>query len=135
MNIIGVRESHTVKVYNNEVVDGEVYDHTIVIGLESNLTDINVLKDLLSFVVPTGYFVKFYFYKESDATSEGDKYRDVHTIIKDNNSQLRSTMTVSDEDIGVNDKDKDEMIINDIYNTVQVSTVYDDFKLGEQVDE
>ena len=132
MNIIGVRESHTVEVYNND----EENDHTILIGLESNITDINVLKDLLSFVVPTGYFVKFYFYKEPDIKDEGDKYRDTHTILKGNNSQLRSTPEVPEVDIK-EDENTDITPIDDIYNTVQLSTVYDDFedKLGEQVDE
>lgn len=119
LNILGLREGHKVDIINVPDEGSEVNDaYTVVIGLESNLEDTTILEDLLSYVLPIGYFVKFYFYKESDNQSKGDVHKDrrhfLTTLTRDDMHSLRSA------ELGGVGKDT--------YNTVQLSTVYDEIE-------
>lgn len=58
LKIIGVNEDFKVDIYNAH----DTYPYTIRVGIKSHIQDLRVLKDMLSYVVPTGYLTEIYFY-------------------------------------------------------------------------
>lgn len=64
LNIIGVRDGCRIEVINDR---NDPYNTYILrIGLKSRVQNITILKDMLSYILPTGYFVEIYFYQEVD---------------------------------------------------------------------
>ena len=127
LNIIGAREGSKVDIYNTS----EVNDHTVRIGIESKMVDTTVLKDMLSYVLPTGYFVEIYFYTDANAPTipyefsskvyKLDEYGPNANIVRS-----KPILATKDASSGVT-KSKDYITAareNDTYNTVQLSSVY-----------
>lgn len=126
MNILGLREGHKVEIVNRHEEDSENQDdYTIIIGIESTIEDTTILEDMLSYVLPIGYFVKFYFYKDSDNNPEGDTYIDSYHIITPENHSPEGHLDDWEEHTSTLRSGEFIGIENDTYNTVQLSTVYD----------
>lgn len=106
MTVLGVRDGHIVKINEND-------DYTVEIGLEIDIQDISLLEELLSYVIPTGYFVKFYFYTEATPGEGFPKYR----FEQQTHPHYYNTPVVRSEEY-TNENE------NDGYNTVQVTAVY-----------
>lgn len=62
LNIIGVRDGCRIEVINDRNDPYNTY--RLRIGLKSRVQNISILKDMLSYILPTGYFVEIYFYQE-----------------------------------------------------------------------
>ena len=60
LNHLGIRGNSKVDIYNEH----SKYPYTVRIGLPTNLKDTTLLMDLLSYILPAGYFVEITFYKD-----------------------------------------------------------------------
>lgn len=118
LNIVGFRKGYTVSIYN----DGEIYDHTIRIGIEGSEINTDILKDMLSYVIPTGYYVEFYFYTSVKSPNTKSVLRSATYILRDtdnNESNLISRVSKGEE-IGM---PSGESMNVDTYGTVQLATI------------
>ena len=52
---------------HNLAVEGTGRDYFITIGMNGEITDISILTELLRYVVPTGYDVQYYFFRDTEA--------------------------------------------------------------------
>lgn len=64
LNIIGINTEVNVDIVNVDVVNGDNY--VVNVSLQTPGRDLTVLKELLKFVIPTGYNVHFSFYDKFD---------------------------------------------------------------------
>jgi hypothetical protein len=66
LNIAGVSGGCRIDVYNND----DDYPYTVRVGIGGTLTVTNVLKDMLSYVMPSGYGLDIYSYTPISAPAE-----------------------------------------------------------------
>ena len=118
--IVGFRKGYTVSIYNND----STYPYTIRVGIEGNEINIDILKDMLSYVIPTGYFVEFYFYTSVESPKSQTHFNSTPYVLKDKDYKLISSMR-DDEDLDNIDSDIRKDINQSTYNTVQLTTVYE----------
>ena len=111
LNIVGFRKGYTVSIYNND----EQYPYTVRVGIEGSEINIDILKDMLSYVIPTGYFVEFYFYTSVGAPTTSLQFNSQPYVLEDKDYTFISK---------VRDAQLDNALDNDTYNTVQTATVY-----------
>ena len=114
LNVSGISGGSRVDIYNKS---GQ-YDHLVRIGISGGVQNIQILKDLLSYVLPSGYMLEIYTYAAADmaaVTGEFDStiYRGIPTTASEF-TVVRSTDLEGYEDVE-----------NETYNTAQLSTVYD----------
>ena len=91
LNLIGNRKGSNIQILNNDPIS----PYTIRIGVNSPITNLALMEELLSFIVPIGYFIEIYFYTdlESKSTSSiftADSIKVIDTNEKDNASLLKS---------------------------------------------
>jgi hypothetical protein len=120
LNIIGVRDGCRIEVINGRYDLSNTY--RLRIGLKSRVQNISILKDMLSYILPTGYFVEIYFYEGANTPSiKGilkSRVTELHPL-EGVNTQVRTNKV---EDTFVVTEAKEE---HRTLNTVQLSTVYD----------
>jgi hypothetical protein len=118
LNIIGFRRGYNVSIYHED----EVYDHTIRVGIEGSEINTDILRDMLSYVLPTGYILEFYFYTSVGTPNVVLNSQSVPYVLKDSDYKLISSVR-DDTDLTTlygDTKEREE----DTYNTVQHTTVY-----------
>ena len=54
----------------NETNDPNASDYFINIGMNGHVTDISILQELLEYVIPAGYIVQYYFFKDVEYITE-----------------------------------------------------------------
>lgn len=119
LNIMGIKEGCTIDVHNND--DG--YQYMVRIGINNGTIDTTLLYDMLSYVLPTGYFVEVYFYEGTDvSTTKGILSSRVIPLTPTEvmNTQVRTGKVPEDS---VEDGNNSEE--HRVFNTVQLSTIYD----------
>lgn len=104
---IGVRGQSKLEILNNP-------DYLIRIGLPTNLIDTTLLMDLLSFILPTGYFVEITFYKDIKVAPTPNSFVDRVRLVK---------VSKQEENTSVRTKINDELS-NELFSTVQLGMVY-----------
>jgi hypothetical protein len=119
LNIAGYRKSYTVSLYN----DDDVHPYTVRIGIEGDEINTDILKDMLSYVVPCGYFIEFYFYTSVSVPDVNFNFDSHPYILKDTDYKIISTLR-KDEDLDTMVETSQDMN-RSAYNTVQLTTVYD----------
>lgn len=108
---IGVRGNVKLDIYNEKTSEDVGYEYTVRIGIPTNITDTTLLMELLSYILPTGYFVEIYFYKDvnfnpTDSISVSDfkpfnvEAKD-NAIIRVNMSDTLENETVSTTQLGM----------------------------------
>ena len=114
LNIVGFRRGHIVSIYNNDTD----YPYTIRIGIEGNEINTDILKDMLSFVIPTGYFVEFYFYTSVSSPVTHLNILSNTTYLTDTNGIIGKISKVVESTT-----DGDETLEDDTYGTVGLTTI------------
>lgn len=107
---LGLRGESKVDIYN----DHPTYGYTVRIGIPSKVSDTTLLTDLLSYILPTGYFVELYFYKDAPIAPITMKFVDDFTYMtptEEENTSVRSVLG--------------DILEHQTYSTTQLGTVYD----------
>ncbi len=131
LNIVGFRDGYLVSIYNEN--DDANLRYKIRIGIDGNEVNTDILKDMLSYIIPTGYFVEFYFYKDVASINTKSILHTSKTRILDDGKRV----SVVSEAIEANwdDSKIDETMEDDTYGTVQLSTVVKESLLEEEIDD
>lgn len=106
LNHLGIRGKSKIDIYNEP-------EYTVRIGLPTNLIDTTLLMDLLSYILPTGYFVEIIFYKDIAITPTPTVFTDNFqflTVDKKVNASVRASVDIE--------------LANDTYSTTQLGMVY-----------
>jgi hypothetical protein len=126
---LGVRGKSRIDIYNSlpeeqDVSDEQdVYEYTIRIGIPSNMADTTLLKDMLSYVVPTGYFLDIYFFKETALDPTESKLHSEYNVLfptEDENTSVRGEVGYQD-----NTNEIKTSLANSTFATVQLGMVYE----------
>jgi hypothetical protein len=129
LNIKGVKDGCKVEIHNSGM-----NDYTVSIGVSKNNLDLTMLYDMLSYVLPAGYFVEVYFYEGADTpATKGLLEQRVIPITPTSklNSQVRNDKDISTTNIKDIKDNRGHTIGHDsiekyrTFNTVQLTTVYD----------
>ena len=133
LNIIGFRKGYTVSIYQN---DAE-YPYTVRVGIEGSEINTDILRDMLSYIIPTGYVLEFYFYTSINTPEVQLNSYSKPYVLKDADykliSRIRDT-TYLEESVDKLPTD-DKKRAADTYNTVQHTTVYNPLQEGVTTDE
>lgn len=107
LNIMGVRDGCRIEIFNKT---NDENHYTIKIGVHTDIPNVTILKDMLSYVIPTGYIVKIYNYDELEGQVERNIFDSKTHPLTENDYYVRSSHI-------------DDELKDDIYNTAQLSTV------------
>ena len=128
LNIVGFRKGYTVSIYHED----ENYDYTIRIGIEGSEISTELLMDMLSYVIPTGYMIEFYFYTSVDVNPTTLNFNSNRYVLTNHDYKL--VQGVRDEDdleeyisknISSSDVQQNAEKARSTYNTVHFTTVYE----------
>jgi hypothetical protein len=111
------------------------YEYTIRIGIPSNMSDTTLLKDMLSYVIPTGYFLDIYFFKETTLEPTDSKLHSEYTTLfptEIENTSVRTKFDYSSEKLSDVERKKEELK-NSTFATVQLGMVYEPPENQEEV--
>lgn len=96
---------------------------TISIGIESKVIDITLLKTILEYIIPTGYFIGIYFYAgKSPKLPDSYHYNQVNDYYK-SNGNVNAFMTVRDTKLSKESTDKISDGRDQTLNTVGMTYV------------
>jgi hypothetical protein len=112
LNIMGYRRKHTISIYTGH----DEYNYTIRVGIEGSAINTDILNDMLSYVIPTGYMVEFYFYVSTESPNNEHTINSAPQVLNPSDYLIISGVR------GPEDPFKDDTE-KDTYGTVQLSTV------------
>ena len=121
LNTIGIEKGSKIDIYNEH----DIYPYTIRIGVNTEISNTLALKDMLSYIIPTGYFVEIYYYENTKSPA-------LHTEL---NTKKYVLPVADDEKSIVRYNPFPDEMKNSTFNTVQLSTVYDPYEKESQVQE
>ena len=138
LNCIGIKNRCTINIYNDN--DDESLKYKVRIGIDSNVTDITLLKDLLRYVMPTGYLLEIYFYRGADESNLITQFDSSALAVRDtmNISALRADTipNLQEQVVKVSNISGDTTCYQkDMYNMVQLSSVYEPVATINEEDE
>ena len=114
LNVMGVDGGSRIDIYNNIAT----YKYTVRVGISGVPHSTQILKDMLSYVLPSGYVLEIYSYKDSGIEGIRSKFGStVHRLVPTTQQEF----TV----VRAGDVDGGSIVQNATYNTVQLSAVYD----------
>jgi len=117
MKIAGVRGTPIITVHNND----PVYPYTVRVGIHSSVMNTQLLEDMLSYIMPPGYFVDIYFYAGINVPKTNmdlnSKFYPIETTGVESSVVRVEKIDTSTEDIPAT-------VRNNSLNTVQLTTVF-----------
>ena len=121
LNIMGFRKGYTVSIYNND----DIYNYTVRVGIEGSEINTDILRDMLSYVIPTGYVLEFYFYTSVDTPALHLGSYSKPYVLEDSDLKIISSIRDDDDlNLHINGLSADaQERARDTYNTVQHTTV------------
>lgn len=98
-------------------------NYRISIGIESKIIDITLLKTILEYIIPTGYFISIYFYAgKNPKLPDSYYYNQVNDYYK-SNGNANDFMIIRDAELSYNENDKILDGRNQTLNTVGMTYV------------
>lgn len=117
---LGIRDPIRLNIYNAH----PTHPYTIKIGIPSRVKDTFLLEDLLSYILPTGYFVEMYLY-------ENVTFEPTESVV---NFDYVVLSPYEEENTSVR-ADRDNNAENITYSTVQLGNVYDPSNINTTIEE
>lgn len=121
LNIVGFRKGYTLSIYNND----DIYNYTVRVGIEGSEINTDILRDMLSYVIPTGYVLEFYFYTSVGTPALHLCSYSKPYVLEDRDLKIISSIRDDvDLNLHINELSDDaQERARDTYNTVQHTTV------------
>ena len=118
LKINGIKDKPLIEIDNDK--------YLIKIGIQSTIFDISLLKVILKYILPTGYFLDIYFY--SGAQLEPQAFPFVHTKdwYKLSDDTLKQASSIRSEDIVAKETDNISQGRNNTFDAVGMIYTYND---------
>lgn len=126
LTTLGINGKQKIEVNNHNTNDGPCGNYVIVLNIEHKSLDVTILKEILRYILPTGYIVKYSFFQSVDLLPTITENSDIVNITFVD-ANLGSGVKLSPDD-GTQYK-------NDVISSISSSTIIDvKHEVGIKVD-
>ena len=130
LKYLGIRGESKIDIYNSNTDSDTDYTYTVRIGIPSDMSDTTLLTDMLSYVVPTGYFIDIYFFKQTSFEPTQSAFYMQKYILHP--TEEENTTVRTDFLENVDNPTAEEIKENQTFSTVQLGTVYTPYDSKEK---